>query len=212
MAQYCTIAQVKAALPTTTWNNNYDALLSDLIDRATGAIDMHVKRWPGYFAADADETRYFNGHSGSELLIDEMAALPTTVAVCQNGVYDNAAGSGGSYVTYTTRDYFMWPVNALVMKEPYRKIVIDITNGSQMSWYGYNKGVKITGKYGYCTTANRPKVITQATLVQTVRWFKRGQQAFADAGAILELGQLMYVQKLDPDVAVVVDNFMEVTV
>jgi hypothetical protein len=39
-----------------------------------------------------------------------------------------------------------------------------------------------------------------ATIVQAARWFKRGQQAFADAGASAELGQLMYVKRLDPDV------------
>lgn len=212
MAQYCTIAQVKNALPTTSWQSNYDALLSELIDRATWEIDMHVKRWSQYFAADTDTIRYFDGHGGRELLIDEMAALPTTVAVCQDGVFDNAAGSGGTYVAYTTRDYYMWPYNALANKEPFRKIILDVQNGSQASWYGYTKGVKITGKFGYCTSANRPSPITQATLVQVVRWFKRGQQAFQDAGAIIELGQLMYVQKLDPDIAVVIDNFMEVTV
>jgi len=40
----------------------------------------------------------------------------------------------------------------------------------------------------------------QAALTQAVRAFKRGQQAFADAGANAELGQLVYVKRLDPDV------------
>ena len=41
---------------------------------------------------------------------------------------------------------------------------------------------------------------SEAAVIQTVRLFKRGQQAFADAGANSELGQLMYVKRLDPDV------------
>lgn len=40
----------------------------------------------------------------------------------------------------------------------------------------------------------------EATAIQVVRLFKRSQQAFADAGASAELGQLMYVKRLDPDV------------
>ena len=40
----------------------------------------------------------------------------------------------------------------------------------------------------------------QAAVTQASRAFKRGQQAFADAGASAELGQLVYVKRLDPDV------------
>lgn len=40
----------------------------------------------------------------------------------------------------------------------------------------------------------------QATLIQAARFFKRAQQAFADAGANLDLGKLIFAKKLDPDV------------
>ena len=40
----------------------------------------------------------------------------------------------------------------------------------------------------------------QATLIQAVRFFKRAQQAFADAGASIDLGKLIFAKKLDPDV------------
>jgi hypothetical protein len=47
----------------------------------------------------------------------------------------------------------------------------------------------------------RPDALAnEAAVVQTSRLFKRGQQAFADAGANAELGQLIYVKRLDPDV------------
>ncbi|OQC57688.1 MAG: hypothetical protein BWX54_01141 [Verrucomicrobia bacterium ADurb.Bin018] len=44
-------------------------------------------------------------------------------------------------------------------------------------------------------------IIRQAATVQAVRWFKRGQQGFQDTGAVAELGQITYTQKLDPDIA-----------
>jgi len=47
----------------------------------------------------------------------------------------------------------------------------------------------------------RPEpIVTQATLIQGARWFKRGQQAYADASASVELGQLIYARQLDPDI------------
>ena len=47
----------------------------------------------------------------------------------------------------------------------------------------------------------RPELTaTEAAKIQAARLFKRGQQAFADAGASVELGRLLYVKRLDPDV------------
>lgn len=43
-------------------------------------------------------------------------------------------------------------------------------------------------------------VASEAALTQAARWFKRSQQAFADTGAIMELGQLTYAKKLDPGI------------
>lgn len=40
----------------------------------------------------------------------------------------------------------------------------------------------------------------QAALIQAARFFKRAQQAFADAGANVDLGKLIFAKKLDPDV------------
>lgn len=43
-------------------------------------------------------------------------------------------------------------------------------------------------------------LVRQATLIQAVRWFKRGQSAFQDVSAALEFGQLTYARKIDPEV------------
>jgi hypothetical protein len=49
-------------------------------------------------------------------------------------------------------------------------------------------------------------------VIQVVRWFKRSQQAFQDVGAIVELGQLRYVQRLDPDVQTIIQHLTRVAV
>ncbi len=45
-----------------------------------------------------------------------------------------------------------------------------------------------------------PELVTQATIIQAVRWFKRGQQGYQDAAMLGDMGGLRYAQKLDPDV------------
>ena len=57
----------------------------------------------------------------------------------------------------------------------------------------------------------RVKLGRMATIIQASRWFKRGQQAFQDTGAVVELGQLRYTQKLDPDVAALLGFLRRVT-
>lgn len=47
------------------------------------------------------------------------------------------------------------------------------------------------------------EVVEQATLTQAARYYKRAQQAYADAGANVELGRLVYAKRLDPDVEVI---------
>lgn len=66
---------------------------------------------------------------------------------------------------------------------------------------GYNGSTAATHVTGTVIEMWQPhELASQATLIQAIRWYKRGLQAYADAGSIGELGQLAYVKKLDPDV------------
>ncbi len=114
------------------------------------------------------------------------------------------SGAVSTYTALLAADYFMWPYNALAEGVPYQRLDLDVINGTYRLWYGYPRAVKIVGKFGYSTEA--PDMIVQATVTQAVRWFKRAQQAFADTGAIVELGQLRYTQRLDPDVVMVLSD------
>lgn len=191
MSDYCHLSDVKLQLPDVTWGDDYDAILSTLVERASRAIDAHLKREPSAFAVSADSTRYFTGSGDAELWIGEMAAAPTSVAVAEAGVLT-------TYTAWAATDYICWPYNALLEGKPYLRLDIDSINGSKSEWCEYPKAIKIVGKFGFSTSA--PAEIVEATIIQTVRWFKRGQQAFLDTGAIVELGQLKYTKKLDPDV------------
>ena len=202
---YATLAEVKAALPDTTWTLAYDAILTSAITRASREFDQLTDYWPGAFSASVDETRYFDGSDGTSIWIDALAAAPTTVAVAETGIVDTDAGSGGSYTTWAATDYRLWPRNATKIGQPYQRIEIDTLNGSKVVFYDYPRSVKITGKFGFAISV--PDDVKQAIIAMAVRIFKRGQQAYQDTGAIVELGQLTYTQALDPGVAETIKNY-----
>ncbi len=206
---YCTPAEIIEVMPDNQWGTSYDSLFDALARRASRLIDRVCKVEPGFFFADTDQVRYFDGSGETKQYVDALAAVPTKVEVAESGVVDNASDTGGAYTTWSASDYFCWPYNALKRGQPYRRLDLDLLNGSKATWYAYPRSVKITGKWGFSTSV--PDEIKQATITQVVRWFKRGQQGFQDVGAITDLGQLRYVNKLDPDIENIVVNFMETT-
>jgi len=205
MADYVTLSEVKAAMPDTQWTIAYDTILAAAITRASRDIDLFTQRGDNEFAASADATRYFDGSGNTDLWIGELAAVPTSVAVAEGGDVDSSAGTGGTYTTWAASDFLAWPYNAALRGRPFLRLDVDMLNGSKAHWFTYPKCVKIVGKFGYSTAA--PEPIKKATIIQAIRHFKRGQQAYMDTGAIVELGQLTYTQALDPEVANIVQHY-----
>lgn len=189
-------------MPDTEWTGKYAPLLASLITRASRQIDRFVGREPGTFAAAAAAARVFDGSGCRELWVDEMAAVPVLVEVDETGDL--------SYVTWAASDYVAWPYNATLLSRPYLRLDVDQMNGNKTVWYPFPRGVRVTARWGYSLIV--PDDVKQAALVQVARAFKRAQQAYQDVGAIMELGQLRYVQTLDPDVAVMVEHYRRVTI
>lgn len=199
---YTDASNIKALLQRNTFGTAYDSILATLITVASRSIDAHLRREPGAFAVGSTSTRYFDGRNQRSLFVGEIAAAPTAVAVAEGGQVDNAAGTGGSYTSWDDNDYYPWPENALAEGIPYTYLEIPKYNllGDKVTWYPYPRGIKVTAYFGFSTTSGTPAEITMATEIQTVRLFKRAQQAYEDAGAIQELNQMRYVKKLDPQV------------
>lgn len=199
MSDYCTVEEIKETLADTAWDASYDRLLSRLITSASRALDRLTGWGEGAFLVTADATRYFDGSGGREQWLDALAAAPTSVAVAESGDLN-------SYTTWTSSNYLPWPYNTT----PYLRLDIDQLNGTKSLWYRYPKSVKVVGRFGFSTEP--PADVQMATIIQATRWFKRGQQAFRDTGAIAELGQLTYTKALDPDVAEMVKYLRRVTI
>lgn len=169
-------------------------ILEQLVTRVSRLID----NWFGYpentFAVDTASDKYFDGSGTQELVVPFMAAIPTAVEVAEAGLLT-------SLTAWAATDYILYPYNALEEGYPYRALHIDSIGGTKSIWYKYPRAVKITTKWGWSLIP--PPPIEEAAIIQAVRWFKRGQQAFQDAGAVTELMSLRYLKKLDPDVELI---------
>lgn len=208
---YCTVPQVWQALPDANPGSSgaYDTLIESLIGRACRMFDRQTHREPGAYARSSTdtETRYFDGSGGAYQWVDEICAAPTSVSVSQTGSLADS-----DYTAYSSTDYVLWPYNAAAKGEPYTRLDLDTINGSQSAFYRFPKSVKIVAPFGYCDTSDTPPEIVEAMIIQVARWFGRGRQGYQDTGAIVELGQLTYTQRFDPDVAEVVDQFKRVAI
>jgi hypothetical protein len=200
---YCTALQIKEALPDVQWDSARDTALTKVALRASRAIDRVAGLEDGAFAVGADTTRYFTG-KGVELRIGMLAAVPTSVAIALSGIVDNVSGTGGTYTALATTDYWLEPFNAAARGKPYRQITLDVLSGDYSSWFGFVKGVKVVGMFGYSTTSGVPEDIIEATIIQAMRYYKRGQAAFAGVSGSERLGKLKHSGKLDPDIALIV--------
>ena len=200
MADYCTAADIKAAMPDTTWGTDYDTLFGELATRASREFDRLTHWAPGSFAAGTDAARTYDGTGHLVLWLDALAAAPTLVEVDEAGT--------GSYTAWAASDYRCWPYNALAKGEPYVRLDIN-SNGDKSYWPGYAEAVRVTGKFGFSTTP--PDDVAWAVIRMAMRMFKRSQQAYNDVGAIPELGQLRYVKGGDPEVDRIVRQFARIT-
>ena len=175
---YVTVAEVKAALPADSWSGvtTYDTRLTTLCTAASRLVDRDVRKWPSYFYVDTDSTRYYDAPtSGLTLFTDELAAAPTSVSTTD-------VGSVTTYTALASTDYILGPYNALSDGIPYRWLKLDVLNGNSATWYGFEKGVKVVGKFGYSTTV--PADVKQVVLEQVIRWFKMEVKNYSDYGHI----------------------------
>lgn len=192
---YCSSSDIKNQMPRSglAGTTDYDDTLTALITNASRLIDNEVGQWPGFFYPTTDdETRYFDGNGEIEIDIDPLVSL-TTVSVSEDGNY-----ASSDYTDWTLNtDFYTWPYNATAITQPMQRLIVDY-NGSKSNWTRFRKAVKVTGVFGY--TATVPEPIKQACIIQVMRWYMRGKQGYQDAGANVELGQMVYVKRLDPDV------------
>ncbi len=194
---YITSADIEGAMPDSNadWTQ-YAAFIADAAEQASRDIDAFCHMPDGFFLAQTSATyRYYNG-SG-----DVFQEIDPCVEIDEVGV--DETGSGDYVIWVADQDYKTFPYN-LDSTHPISGLEIDLINLNKEGWYRFQKSVRVKARWGWSATV--PSWVAKAAKVQACRWLKRAQQAFQDAGAIVELHQLQYVNKLDPDVQALLES------
>lgn len=194
---YTTLAIVKDALGLTV--NTYDTRLARHITSASRAIDDICDR-RFYLDADALQVRYYTPTGTGPLFIDDLTTL---------GSVKVDSGYDGLYATTWTRgtEYTLEPGNAAADGWPFTRIKLRGRSGSV--WYGDTNYVKVTGQFGWPSV---PYPIAEATVIVTVKLFKRPETPFGIMTAGVEQATAMRIASNDPDVRMLTHRYVRLAV
>jgi hypothetical protein len=195
---YATRNQIKAALRIGT----ADTIDDDLIDNCAGAasrlIDGYCNRQ--FWSVGSATTRVYMAENDFYCHIDDIAG--TAIILKTSGATD-----GTFDVTWSTTDYQLEPLNGRLdgLQWSYDKIravgdyLFPTVNGN----YGEQALVQVTAVFGWPSV---PEPVTQATIIQASRIFKRYDSPLGVAG-FGDLGAIRVSRFLDPDMAQLVEPY-----
>jgi hypothetical protein len=179
---YASLSQVKAALRIT--DSVDDSLLEMAIESASRLIDGYTYR---YFYNAGTAVRNFAAEDSYLVNIDDLVSiseLKTTDEI------------GSEYTTWNATDYQLQPVNGKQdgLNIPYTSILA--VDDKLFNTLGSQALVRITGVWGWSAV---PIAVTQATIIQSSRIYKRLDSPLGVAG-FGDLGAIRVGRSLDPDV------------
>jgi len=195
---YATRNQIKAALRIGT----ADTIDDDLIDNCAGAasrlIDGYCNRQ--FWSVGSATTRVYMAENDFYCHIDDIAGTAITLKT-------SGATDGTFDVTWTPSDYQLEPLNGRLdgLQWSYDKIravgdyLFPTVNGN----YGEQALVQLTAVFGWPSV---PEPVTQATIIQASRIFKRYDSPLGVAG-FGDLGAIRVSRFLDPDMAQLVEPY-----
>lgn len=191
---YVELEQLKSTSETTGFTfADQDGLLA--LAAASRACDkMTGRRF--YLDVDATQVRYYTANGTRRLIIDDLVTL-TTLKVDRtgDGVYEETWTVG--------TDFVLEPLNAAADTRPYENILIRKNRG--LYWpCEVEKGVEVTGKFGWLTV---PSDIKTATTLIAARLVKRMREAPFGVVALGVDGTAVRIARTDPDVAMLLEDF-----
>ena len=195
---YATRNQVKAALRIGT----ADVIDDDLIDNCVGAasrlIDGYCNR--RFWQTGTAEARVYQAEDSFYCSIDDIAgtALTLKTSTQADGTFD---------LQWSRSDYQLEPLNGNLdgLTWSYDKIraVGDYLFPTVNANYGEQALVQVTAIFGWPSV---PEPVTQATIIQASRIFKRYDSPLGVAG-FGDLGAIRVSRFLDPDMAQLVEPY-----
>lgn len=194
---HASLAELKAALRISDATD--DTLLTLALDAATELVNAHCGRT--FTASVVASTRLFNP-SGRRVEVDDIYNTA--------GLIVNYGGTAiVAIVENVSPGYQLLPLNAPGLGEPYTAIDLGSTAAFGAFWYGQFK-IRVTALWGY--SAEIPKSVKQATVLQASRIFSRRQSPYGVAGSPEMGAELRLLAKVDPDVAVMLSSFVKMEV
>jgi len=195
---YATRNQIKAALRIGT----ADTVDDDLIDNCAGAasrlIDGYCNR--KFWAVGSATSRVYQADNEFYCNIDDISG---TAIILKTSSFPG----NGFDVTWTVTDYQLEPLNANLdgLTWSYDKIraVGDYLFPTVNANYGEQALVQVTANFGWPSV---PEPVTQATIIQASRLFKRYDSPLGVAG-FGDMGAIRVSRALDPDVAQLVEPY-----
>ena len=185
---YCSLNQIKAALRITDAVD--DTLLEMAVESASRMIDSECDR--NFFSTSA--TRDFIPSDSYTVDTDDLTAI-TSVKIDDQGDLT-------FLTTLAVSDYQAEPVNQRVSGNAFPIYRLRMIGDYLLPLWGQQATVRIQGTYGFTPV---PTQITQATVIQAGRIFKRLDSLLGFAG-FSDMG-VARVGRVDPDVAAMIRPF-----
>jgi len=195
---YATRNQIKAALRIGTADTIDDELIDNCAGAASRLIDGYCNRQ--FWSVGSATTRVYMAENDFYCHIDDIAGTAITLKT-------SGATDGNFDVTWTPSDYQLEPLNGRLdgLQWSYDKIravgdyLFPTVNGN----YGEQALVQLTAVFGWPSV---PEPVTQATIIQASRIFKRYDSPLGVAG-FGDLGAIRVSRFLDPDMAQLVEPY-----
>jgi hypothetical protein len=195
---YATRNQVKAALRIGTADTLDDDLIDNCVGAASRLIDGYCNR--RFWQSGTAEARVYQAEDSFYCSIDDVAGTALTLKTSSqaDGTFD---------VTWKVSDYQLEPLNGNLdgLTWSYDKIraVGDYLFPTVNANYGEQALVQVTAVFGWPSV---PEPVTQATIIQASRIFKRYDSPLGVAG-FGDLGAIRVSRFLDPDMAQLVEPY-----
>jgi hypothetical protein len=195
---YATRNQVKAALRISVGDTLDDDLIDNCVGAASRLIDGYCNR--RFWQSGTAESRVYQAEDSFYCSIDDIAGTALTLksSTQADGTFD---------LTWKVSDYQLEPLNGNLdgLTWSYDKIraVGDYLFPTVNANYGEQALVQVTAVFGWPSV---PEPVTQATIIQASRIFKRYDSPLGVVG-FGDLGQIRVSRYLDPDMAQLVEPY-----
>jgi hypothetical protein len=195
---YTTRNQIKAALRIGTADTLDDELIDNCAGAASRLIDGYCNRQ--FWSLGTPTTRVYTAENDFYCNIDDIAGTAITLRT-------SGATDGNFDVTWSPSDWQLEPLNGRLdgLEWAYDKIraVGDYLFPTVNANYGEQALVQVTAVFGWPSV---PEPVTQATIIQASRIFKRYDSPLGVAG-FGDLGAIRVSRFLDPDMAQLVEPY-----